>query len=146
MKKNVMKLWLHRKRVSYFWMISHLYYFVFSFLNSAIFFLDNYLLTESCDVLHFFSLSFFSSLTEFTRICLSWKTETWLWLRIFLTDMIIYQVKKNQVKANKNVIMLLFLLWIAVLNSWYDCFKWLLILSFKMRPFGGWNHTILIAE
>lgn len=28
---------------------------------------------------------------EFTRICLSWKTETWLWLRIFLTDMIIYQ-------------------------------------------------------
>ncbi|NXV03011.1 INT10 protein, partial [Cettia cetti] len=28
---------------------------------------------------------------EFTRICLSWKTETWLWLRIFLTDMIMYQ-------------------------------------------------------
>uniref|UniRef100_A0A8C3XWX3 Integrator complex subunit 10 n=1 Tax=Chelydra serpentina TaxID=8475 RepID=A0A8C3XWX3_CHESE len=28
---------------------------------------------------------------EFTRICLSWKTDTWLWLRIFLTDMIIYQ-------------------------------------------------------
>ncbi|XP_033025091.1 integrator complex subunit 10 isoform X3 [Lacerta agilis] len=28
---------------------------------------------------------------EFTRICVSWKTDTWLWLRIFLTDMIIYQ-------------------------------------------------------
>ncbi|XP_060103840.1 LOW QUALITY PROTEIN: integrator complex subunit 10 [Heteronotia binoei] len=28
---------------------------------------------------------------EFTRICASWKTDTWLWLRIFLTDMIIYQ-------------------------------------------------------
>ncbi|XP_051783704.1 integrator complex subunit 10 isoform X3 [Erpetoichthys calabaricus] len=28
---------------------------------------------------------------EFKRICLSWKTDSWLWLRIFLTDMIIYQ-------------------------------------------------------
>ncbi|XP_059821116.1 integrator complex subunit 10 isoform X2 [Hypanus sabinus] len=28
---------------------------------------------------------------EVTRICISWKTETWLWLRIFITDMIIYQ-------------------------------------------------------
>ncbi|XP_072898887.1 integrator complex subunit 10 isoform X1 [Hemitrygon akajei] len=28
---------------------------------------------------------------EVTRICMSWKTETWLWLRIFITDMIIYQ-------------------------------------------------------
>ncbi|XP_057552750.1 integrator complex subunit 10 isoform X5 [Hippopotamus amphibius kiboko] len=28
---------------------------------------------------------------EFTRICLAWKTDTWLWLRIFLNDMIIYQ-------------------------------------------------------
>nr|XP_056713642.1 integrator complex subunit 10 isoform X2 [Euleptes europaea] len=28
---------------------------------------------------------------EFTRICVSWKTDSWLWLRIFLTDMIIYQ-------------------------------------------------------
>ncbi|XP_032869052.1 integrator complex subunit 10 isoform X1 [Amblyraja radiata] len=28
---------------------------------------------------------------EFTRTCISWKTETWLWLRIFITDMIIYQ-------------------------------------------------------
>ncbi|RXM27059.1 Integrator complex subunit 10 [Acipenser ruthenus] len=28
---------------------------------------------------------------EFTRICLSWKTDSWLWMRIFLTDMIIYQ-------------------------------------------------------
>lgn len=29
---------------------------------------------------------------EFTRICLAWKTDTWLWLRIFLNDVIIYQV------------------------------------------------------
>uniref|UniRef100_A0A8D0W222 Integrator complex subunit 10 n=1 Tax=Sus scrofa TaxID=9823 RepID=A0A8D0W222_PIG len=28
---------------------------------------------------------------EFTRICLAWKTDTWLWLRIFLNDVIIYQ-------------------------------------------------------
>nr|XP_015201443.1 PREDICTED: integrator complex subunit 10 isoform X1 [Lepisosteus oculatus] len=28
---------------------------------------------------------------EFKRICSSWKTDSWLWLRIFLTDMIIYQ-------------------------------------------------------
>ncbi|XP_066576646.1 integrator complex subunit 10 isoform X2 [Amia ocellicauda] len=28
---------------------------------------------------------------EFNRICSSWKTDSWLWLRIFLTDMIIYQ-------------------------------------------------------
>lgn len=39
----------------------------------------------------FLSTSF--HFTEFTRICVSWKTETWLWFRIFLTDMIIYQVK-----------------------------------------------------
>ncbi|XP_068596316.1 integrator complex subunit 10 [Brachionichthys hirsutus] len=29
--------------------------------------------------------------TEFKKICASWKTESWLWFRIFLTDMIIYQ-------------------------------------------------------
>uniref|UniRef100_A0A8C5LTD4 Integrator complex subunit 10 n=1 Tax=Leptobrachium leishanense TaxID=445787 RepID=A0A8C5LTD4_9ANUR len=28
---------------------------------------------------------------DFSRICLPWKTDTWLWLRIFLTDMVIYQ-------------------------------------------------------
>ncbi|XP_066430225.1 integrator complex subunit 10 isoform X1 [Eleutherodactylus coqui] len=28
---------------------------------------------------------------EFSRICIPWKTDTWLWLRIFLTDMVIYQ-------------------------------------------------------
>ncbi|KAM4808669.1 integrator complex subunit 10 isoform 2-T2 [Rhinophrynus dorsalis] len=28
---------------------------------------------------------------EFSRICLPWKTDTWLWLRIFLSDMVIYQ-------------------------------------------------------
>ncbi|XP_068931886.1 integrator complex subunit 10 isoform X5 [Petaurus breviceps papuanus] len=36
-----------------------------------------------------YSLDFLDK--EFTRICLAWKTDTWLWLRIFLTDMIIYQ-------------------------------------------------------
>lgn len=29
--------------------------------------------------------------TEFMKICTAWGTETWLWFRIFLTDMIIYQ-------------------------------------------------------
>ncbi|XP_010895750.2 integrator complex subunit 10 isoform X4 [Esox lucius] len=29
--------------------------------------------------------------TEFSKICASWKTDSWLWFRIFLTDMIIYQ-------------------------------------------------------
>lgn len=33
-----------------------------------------------------------NSCSEFTRICLAWKTDTWLWLRIFLNDVIIYQV------------------------------------------------------
>ncbi|KAH0627062.1 hypothetical protein JD844_002433 [Phrynosoma platyrhinos] len=42
---------------------------------------------ESWELLH----SMESLDKEFTRICLSWKTDTWLWLRIFLTDMIIYQ-------------------------------------------------------
>ncbi|XP_036372599.1 integrator complex subunit 10 isoform X1 [Megalops cyprinoides] len=42
---------------------------------------------ESWDLLH----SHEALETEFNRICSSWKTESWLWLRIFLTDMIIYQ-------------------------------------------------------
>ncbi|KAM4802575.1 integrator complex subunit 10 isoform 6-T6 [Urocitellus parryii] len=42
---------------------------------------------ESWELLY--SLEFLDK--EFTRICLAWKTDTWLWLRIFLTDMIIYQ-------------------------------------------------------
>uniref|UniRef100_A0A8C2HMN9 Integrator complex subunit 10 n=1 Tax=Cyprinus carpio TaxID=7962 RepID=A0A8C2HMN9_CYPCA len=28
---------------------------------------------------------------EFVKICSAWKTEMWMWFRIFLTDMIIYQ-------------------------------------------------------
>ncbi|XP_011901304.1 PREDICTED: integrator complex subunit 10 [Cercocebus atys] len=44
---------------------------------------------ESWELLY--SLEFLDK--EFTRICLAWKTDTWLWLRIFLTDMIIYQGK-----------------------------------------------------
>lgn len=28
---------------------------------------------------------------EFNKICSSWKTDSWLWFRIFLTDMIMYQ-------------------------------------------------------
>ncbi|XP_019809058.1 integrator complex subunit 10 isoform X2 [Bos indicus] len=42
---------------------------------------------ESWELLY--SLEFLDK--EFTRICLAWKTDTWLWLRIFLNDMIIYQ-------------------------------------------------------
>ncbi|XP_070584123.1 integrator complex subunit 10 isoform X1 [Erythrolamprus reginae] len=42
---------------------------------------------ESWELLH----SLESLDKEFTRICVFWKTDTWLWLRIFLTDMIIYQ-------------------------------------------------------
>ena len=33
-------------------------------------------------------------LTEFKKICASWKTDSWLWFRIFLTDMIIYQARR----------------------------------------------------
>lgn len=32
-------------------------------------------------------------LTEFKKICASWKTDSWLWFRIFITDMIIYQAR-----------------------------------------------------
>ncbi|XP_034546838.1 integrator complex subunit 10 isoform X3 [Notolabrus celidotus] len=42
---------------------------------------------ESWDLLH----SHDGLETEFKKICGSWKTDSWLWLRIFLTDMIIYQ-------------------------------------------------------
>lgn len=33
------------------------------------------------------------SLKEFKKICAAWKTDSWLWFRIFLTDMIIYQAR-----------------------------------------------------
>lgn len=42
---------------------------------------------ESWDLLH----SHQSLETEFVKICSAWKTEMWMWFRIFLTDMIIYQ-------------------------------------------------------
>ncbi|XP_056145625.1 integrator complex subunit 10 [Lampris incognitus] len=42
---------------------------------------------ESWDLLH----SHDNIETEFKKICASWKTDVWLWFRIFLTDMIIYQ-------------------------------------------------------
>ncbi|KAM6953161.1 integrator complex subunit 10 [Aplochiton taeniatus] len=42
---------------------------------------------ESWDLLH----SNDSLETEFNKICSSWKTDNWLWFRIFLTDNIIYQ-------------------------------------------------------
>ncbi|XP_066487375.1 integrator complex subunit 10 isoform X2 [Tiliqua scincoides] len=42
---------------------------------------------ESWELLH----SLESLDKEFARICGLWKTDSWLWLRIFLTDMIIYQ-------------------------------------------------------
>ncbi|CAG06260.1 unnamed protein product, partial [Tetraodon nigroviridis] len=37
--------------------------------------------------------------TEFKKICASWKTDSWLWFRIFLTDMIIYQAQGQYRKA-----------------------------------------------
>ncbi|XP_053114734.1 integrator complex subunit 10 isoform X2 [Hemicordylus capensis] len=42
---------------------------------------------ESWELLH--SLEILEK--DFARICATWKTDSWLWLRIFLTDMIIYQ-------------------------------------------------------
>uniref|UniRef100_W5K8Y5 Integrator complex subunit 10 n=1 Tax=Astyanax mexicanus TaxID=7994 RepID=W5K8Y5_ASTMX len=42
---------------------------------------------ESWDLLH----SHDALESEFNKICMAWKTESWLWFRIFLTDMIIYQ-------------------------------------------------------
>ncbi|XP_038182336.1 integrator complex subunit 10 isoform X1 [Arvicola amphibius] len=57
-------------------------------LSNSIEVLESFKLArESWELLH--SLEFLDK--EFTRICLAWKTDTWLWLRIFLTDMIIYQ-------------------------------------------------------
>ncbi|XP_061901973.1 integrator complex subunit 10 isoform X2 [Entelurus aequoreus] len=46
-----------------------------------------YTARESWDLLH----SHDSLETEFKKICATWKTDSWLWLRIFLTDIIIYQ-------------------------------------------------------
>ncbi|XP_077589769.1 integrator complex subunit 10 isoform X2 [Stigmatopora nigra] len=46
-----------------------------------------YTARESWDLLH----SHDALETEFNKMCASWKTENWLWFRIFLTDMIIYQ-------------------------------------------------------
>ncbi|XP_008325281.1 integrator complex subunit 10 isoform X2 [Cynoglossus semilaevis] len=42
---------------------------------------------ESWDLLH----SHDALENEFKKICASWKTDSWLWFRIFITDMIIYQ-------------------------------------------------------
>ncbi|XP_021025279.1 integrator complex subunit 10 isoform X7 [Mus caroli] len=57
-------------------------------LSNSIEVLESFKLArESWELLY--SLEFLDK--EFTRICLAWKTDTWLWLRIFLTDMIIYQ-------------------------------------------------------
>uniref|UniRef100_A0A672J4J5 Integrator complex subunit 10 n=1 Tax=Salarias fasciatus TaxID=181472 RepID=A0A672J4J5_SALFA len=42
---------------------------------------------ESWDLLH----SHDGLESEFKKICAAWKTDSWLWFRIFLTDMIIYQ-------------------------------------------------------
>ncbi|KAK0132853.1 Integrator complex subunit 10 [Merluccius polli] len=47
---------------------------------------------ESWDLLH----SHESLETEFKKICASWKTDSWLWFRIFLTDMIIYQASVSK--------------------------------------------------
>uniref|UniRef100_A0A8C7XIK1 Integrator complex subunit 10 n=1 Tax=Oryzias sinensis TaxID=183150 RepID=A0A8C7XIK1_9TELE len=42
---------------------------------------------ESWDLLH----SHDALEAEFKKICASWKTDSWLWFRIFLTDMIVFQ-------------------------------------------------------
>ncbi|XP_023131473.2 integrator complex subunit 10 isoform X2 [Amphiprion ocellaris] len=42
---------------------------------------------ESWDLLH----SHDGLESEFKKICATWKTDSWLWFRIFLTDMIMYQ-------------------------------------------------------
>nr|XP_055190891.1 integrator complex subunit 10 isoform X3 [Nyctereutes procyonoides] len=63
-------------------------------LANSIEVLDSFKLArESWELLY--SLEFLDK--EFTRICLAWKTDTWLWLRIFLTDMIIYQMTCEKV-------------------------------------------------
>ncbi|XP_029456983.1 integrator complex subunit 10 isoform X2 [Rhinatrema bivittatum] len=57
-------------------------------LSNSVELLESFKLAkESWELLH----SVESLDKEFTKICLLWKTDTWLWLRIFLTDMIIYQ-------------------------------------------------------
>lgn len=40
-------------------------------------------------------ICFCNILTEFKKICASWKTDSWLWFRIFLTDMIMYQARNT---------------------------------------------------
>ncbi|XP_060757195.1 integrator complex subunit 10 isoform X4 [Neoarius graeffei] len=42
---------------------------------------------DSWDLLH----SHETLESEFNKICAAWKTESWLWFRIFLTDMIMHQ-------------------------------------------------------
>ncbi|XP_075461439.1 integrator complex subunit 10 isoform X3 [Ascaphus truei] len=55
--------------------------------------LESFKIARECwDLLH----SIESLDKEFSRVCLSWKTDTWLWLRIFLTDMIIYQGQQKK--------------------------------------------------
>ncbi|EHB05213.1 Integrator complex subunit 10 [Heterocephalus glaber] len=57
-------------------------------LTNSIEMLESFKLArESWELLY--SLEFLEK--KFIRICLPWKTDTWLWLRIFLTNMIIYQ-------------------------------------------------------
>lgn len=49
-----------------------------------------------------FVLTSFCILAEFKKICASWKTDGWLWFRIFLTDMIIYQVRNILFDASQH--------------------------------------------
>ncbi|XP_070693559.1 integrator complex subunit 10 [Pempheris klunzingeri] len=53
---------------------------------------------ESWDLLH----SHDGLETEFKKICASWKTDSWLWFRIFLTDMIIYQGQYRKALSSLN--------------------------------------------
>ncbi|XP_069482755.1 integrator complex subunit 10 isoform X2 [Ambystoma mexicanum] len=41
---------------------------------------------------------------EFTRIRSSWKTDSWVWTRIFLTDMIIYQGQYKKAIASLHIL------------------------------------------
>lgn len=51
---------------------------------------------ESWDLLH----SHDGLESEFKKICAAWKTDSWLWFRIFLTDMIIYQGQYRKALAS----------------------------------------------
>ncbi|XP_078530492.1 integrator complex subunit 10 isoform X1 [Lissotriton helveticus] len=63
--------------------------------------LDSFKLAkESWELLH----SAESLEKEFARIRSSWKTDTWVWLRIFLTDMIIFQGQYKKAVSSLHIL------------------------------------------